>query len=372
MQYETASFQNIDERLMITRENILNIDSINQDTKELIAMLMIFRDSASRFFKHLNVVITESIVQSSRRLRERQSSNDVIDMNTIFDKELLIVLQALCHELMQVINTLLTKVDLLSNYEDDTRFQDSFRPQVANLFIQGPKRKLNMLNLQESLASYRSLCTGVDHVVNLFHSLLATKTAESISLEDLFYLGSIFSSKSEHLLARSLFHGLMHLFGVRLHPLLLSSMKQRQMPSSVTENNLVKEWLGGNPTAVAWETFKIFSVNRNKLQVKLVGMLSHWGVVGSEALYVDEQLGQQQEQPNAQCCSSWVLIFTTTLMDMYMKILCEGNLLQCKEYGYFYWYWDYIASVNAHAIDKLRYISFLCITYYLYLSLLLF
>ena len=54
-----------------------------------------------------------------------------------------------------------------------------------------------------------------------------------------------------------------------------------------------------------------------------------------------------------QHCMMWVMLTTTFLMDLYMGLAVENGLLAMDEYSYFFYYWDYIASTRAWAIESL-------------------
>jgi hypothetical protein len=79
-----------------------------------------------------------------------------------------------------------------------------------------------------------------------------------------------------------------------------------------------------------------------------------------EANYLDNQFRAANEitDDRAQYCSYWAILSTALLMDLQMGLTVESNLLGDDELAYFYWYWDYLCSTRAYAIEKLRELRF--------------
>lgn len=102
-------------------------------------------------------------------------------------------------------------------------------------------------------------------------------------------------------------------------------------------------------------------------------MIDLWAHVSSEAIFVDNQFLQdinsaesavttagkgaksaQAPVQNLQWCSLWALLQVILIMDLYMSLMVEMDLIGVEEWDYFYWYWDYLASTGVFAGEKLR------------------
>lgn len=113
------------------------------------------------------------------------------------------------------------------------------------------------------------------------------------------------------------------------------------------------------------------------LASRIQNMLDLWAHVSSEAIFVDNQFlhdinssaepagsqgqgkgkggaAQQAQAQNLQWCSLWALMHVITIMDLYMSLMVEMDLVGVEEWDYFYWYWDYLASTGVFAGEKLR------------------
>ncbi|KAJ1442253.1 hypothetical protein B484DRAFT_390221 [Ochromonadaceae sp. CCMP2298] len=90
-------------------------------------------------------------------------------------------------------------------------------------------------------------------------------------------------------------------------------------------------------------------------------------MVSGEAIFVDNRFttdmlgegggqgqGGEQGQGAQQWCSLWALLMTVQVMDLYLSLTVENDLLQVEEWDFFYWYWDYVCSTGVFTAEKLR------------------
>lgn len=320
------------------------------DEKDVIVSLLTLRNLTTKLFAAFNHVVTTCITAATSRLRSRSNGAEKIEIDEILSMDSLNCFKHACENSLRCVNELLAKSVILEGFISEV-IRSELVSSVSNLYLSGPKRKSSRVGFTESLHVLSSIITGFVDVVNVLLPLLNGN--EKYDFEDILLMLCDRSSKCEHLLVRSLLCSLLHCVGVNMNKFL--SFK-RLLSDNLASNDLVLEWIGGNLTLSAWETIKLLCSNRRKIFARLTSLLSNWGVISSEALYVDEQLKNLSNNPQSfpQICTSWTTLIVTRLMDLYMKLVCESSILESSELGYFYWYWDYILSVNAHARDKLR------------------
>jgi uncharacterized membrane protein YgcG len=177
------------------------------------------------------------------------------------------------------------------------------------------------------------------------------------------------TSTCPHLLTRCHYVAVLHALSPDISGLLWGSMYARGLPTSLLESELMQlMWLPGNPTLTAWETLKGLMACRSKLfSVRLQGVLDLWGSVSNEAIFVDNRFNAEiglvpartseqeaEQQPVQQWASLWALTYTVQVMDLYMSLVVELDLLSAEEVDYFYWYWDYLCTTGTFAWEKLR------------------
>jgi hypothetical protein len=93
-------------------------------------------------------------------------------------------------------------------------------------------------------------------------------------------------------------------------------------------------------------------------------MIDLWSHVSSEAIYIDNRFhsdlsaGATDEATlqaqQLQWSSLWALQYTVQVMDLYMALMVEMDLIGVEEWDYFYWYWDYLCSTGVFTAEKLR------------------
>lgn len=69
---------------------------------------------------------------------------------------------------------------------------------------------------------------------------------------------------------------------------------------------------------------------------------------------VRDALSAGEGQPTQQWFTYWAMALVTGLMDTYLSVQMEMDLLAPSEICSFYWYWDYILSSQMWAVKKMR------------------
>lgn len=275
----------------------------------------------------------------------------------------------------------------------------AFNSVIVKLQQVGPIRRVPLRNYSDNLEYIRNICDEMSTVCESALPLFTTATADSVSalvsivamkcsnsklcdgndnasltLDDVLHTSLHLSSACLHLLPRCLYCAVLHVLSPDICSLLWASMHAKGLPAALLESDLLrKQWLPGNPATAVWDTLKALVVCRSRLlSSRMENVIALWGHVAGEALYVDEKFredcgiggdqqatatataaAQQQQQP-MQWCSLWALLLTVQMMDLYMGLVVEMNLLQPSEWDYFYWYWDYICSTASYTVDRMR------------------
>lgn len=94
---------------------------------------------------------------------------------------------------------------------------------------------------------------------------------------------------------------------------------------------------------------------------RLPNILELWNNVANESLFIDSNFHRDlhgaeaaAETPQYQWSSLWALQHVISMMDLYMSLMVEMDLVGVEEWDYFYWYWDYICNSGVYAAEKLR------------------
>ncbi len=183
------------------------------------------------------------------------------------------------------------------------------------------------------------------------HSAQAT-----LSADELLNLAAELSESRMHVVARSLFVGVLFSLSPRLEQMLQLSMSRHGLPNSIVHSALVEQqWLGGNPSSALWENLKALCVNRNMLLSRMETVLATWGAVCTEALYIDDQFRRENGIADGPAWSStWSSILSAQAMDLHLGLLAELGVLGAQELDYFFWYWDFVCTSRAFAMERLR------------------
>ncbi len=249
------------------------------------------------------------------------------------------------------------------------------KPCLARLHMVGPLRKVERTSFSESLKDMQRICNDLlvvfaatellpDHLEIIVNArdVHASVPPHNLSWEQVFQLFVDLSKQRLHLIARSWCIAVQSVISLDLNTYLVNSMRHRGIPNSILfVQTVIDEWIAGNPCLAAWEVMRSTSVCRSRIISRMENILSLWGHVATEAMYVDDRIRLELTLPAEQqhkWLSAWAIVMTTKFMDIYMELLMDMDVLDKTEFDSFYWYWDYILTTQGHAIDRLRSLNY--------------
>jgi hypothetical protein len=292
------------------------------------------------------------------------------------------MLSTIKHSNVSLCNTLKRTMDvfkdspLLACNPLENLYSPIYGNTPGNINSNAPKRQVIIKPLKESLAEVLKITEQVEEVASSvilsFAStrLVGDQLATNYSFEEFLRNSITFSEKSFHLLSRSYYMAFLYIVGPLLDEMLLNSMASRGLPPKLLKlKNSVREWIFSSPTLASWESIKLCSLSRGRLFSRLENVISLWGNVTTEALYLDERINEEVAAPSSKFAdlvlldhhdnniywvATWTVVVCTTIMDLHMQLIAEMGILEQHELDSFYWYWDYLHSTHLHAIDKLQ------------------
>lgn len=88
-------------------------------------------------------------------------------------------------------------------------------------------------------------------------------------------------------------YGLLELCSQLSHVNIVTQCYISGLPDSYLCNSVCEEWLRTSAAFLLWDTLKVLTVHRNKVQLKWDGLFSRWGNFVLEAQYVDNAISMQ-------------------------------------------------------------------------------
>jgi hypothetical protein len=210
-----------------------------------------------------------------------------------------------------------------------------------------PPRKLTVRSFSDSLTAMKSMCKDVAAVVETVRMLMEQ---QGLHFEELLCVCMDLSQHRLHLLARSLVVAAIRYYTADTIPLVIQSLSLRNFPKSLlTYPLLLEKWM---PTLarVCWDSLRAMLAHRAKLQTRLEVVLAEWATVVNDAPFVDHHYHAEVVTSSGRSGKSnqkgevlpwfryWTLALVTQLMDLYMGLLMENQLIAISELDYFYWY----------------------------------
>jgi hypothetical protein len=374
---------------------------VPSSVREVLLKFLCVRRQEFLFYSSLDNLLKTTISEATRKIKSRQSNDDTslllssitldnptIDIGGFSD--LLPLNQQLLSDLRTLKESFTIFLDTVDNRNEVSLMEIGetvfCRDHLPKLVMNGPKRDVEIgtfffridqeIEVHRQLEEmYSSFFKGLPFVFR--HMSCAVLDITNLPFEDLFWRCSAVSSKRYHVVVRSFFVGLLHLFGVNIDRFLYNSLRSWKIPDKVLGiKALPLEWIKGTPSIAAWDLLRLTTINRNKLYCRMDQLFSVWGNVATESLYLDERINEEiaadptkyfdlialAENSTATGTSTgpmywfatWSVIHTTMIMNLFMKLTVEMQVLELKELDYFYWYWDYILSTHLYSIDKIK------------------
>eukprot|EP01038_Epipyxis_sp_PR26KG_P016017 gene16017-21740_t len=257
--------------------------------------------------------------------------------------------------------------DTIDDVIKDTMIPQDINPSINFAFSRNltriaqvsPVRTITFQPFSKSILSLKNIAKEILDLSILALSLL--ENAE-LNFDEILYIVMDCSKSNQHLLTRTYLIAILSIFNTNMHNLLYKSMSMRGIPTVFIDSDLVSfTWIQSSLSIAMWDTLKTLCVNRNKLFGRMEGILSYFGTISADSLIIDGELKkifkEYFEIPlmlKQQWFSSWAMIITTSLMDQYLSLMMEFQLLEVNELDYFFWYWDFVCNSYIFSIDKLK------------------
>lgn len=220
-----------------------------------------------------------------------------------------------------------------------------------------------MQNNPVRVIRYRSFTKAIEQLKQIFTESLQIyllnetfSTNLNLNYSTLFHASMNVSYSKMHLLARCLYVSFIGIqCNQRMPELVTRSMIELGIVPVILEqfDPICNKWLSVLHL-VCLETLRTLCVNRNRLLSRLDNLLNNWGVIVRESSYIDQQFHADSNGGCRQWLSSWCTCQGTLLMELYLSLAMEMELVHGTELDYYYWYWDYICSSNTWAYQNLR------------------
>jgi hypothetical protein len=366
--------------------------------REVLVKFLSVRKQELLFYSSLDSLLKTTISEATKKIKTRQSGDDAasllssvsldspsIDISGFsalisLNQQLLFDLQGLKESFTRFLGTIEIKSELPLLEIAESVF---CRDHLSKLVMNGPKRDVEIGTFAFRIDQEIDLHKQLEELYSNFfkdfpffkrHMAPAVLDITNLPFEDIFWKCSAISSKRYHVIVRSYHVGLLHLFGVNIDRFLYNSLRYWKIPDKVIGiKALPLEWIKGTPSIAAWDLLRLTTINRNKLYCRMDLLFSVWGNVATESLYLDERINEEIAADPSRYSdlialaenngtttgpmywfATWSVIHTTMIMNLFMKLTVEMDVLEIKEYDYFYWYWDYILSTHLYSIDKIK------------------
>lgn len=230
-------------------------------------------------------------------------------------------------------------------------------------------RYIKFASFLEAIKSFQVMCQQVLRVCNILENFLDDFPSK-LDFDTILHTTVDLSSSKLQLLSRSVYLAALQVYTARMSVLLQRSMVARGIPEKLCNMELVQlQWLP-IVSRVASDTLRVLCVHRNRLLVRLDGVLTSWsvqklsrkfdliiyfyfnfyfyfyfcnccvsnrGVIVGEAGIVEQQyrlavLAEMEategvvtgaEESISQWCICWSLLYVTLLMDLHFGLTME-------------------------------------------------
>jgi hypothetical protein len=140
----------------------------------------------------------------------------------------------------------------------------------------GPIRRVEMKPYLASVSFVQNICREVAEISGVIMSFFEMPTVSTVAqavaatptpgsllqpgiltFDHLLHTSLHVSSARLHLLTRSYYLAVLYVFSVEMNALMWASLYSKGLPKALVESELVTvHWVGGNPSAAAWDTLK--------------------------------------------------------------------------------------------------------------------
>lgn len=341
-----------------------------QGVNDEILLLLQFRSQYLDLTMEIQTLIRECVLLSKKTSSENDTSAVTIALSRIKQqsKDLLALLedlQTLCSNTELVIDTQLIEnsftIDILKiNQNTPARCFPYLSYPRAVGFIQAMICQINVLCQDlEKILVLASQDLDHDYLLAYFTNIssLATKFASGP--------GTCEPAKgSTSIFPRSFLWGVTHSIRPLMSKFLFNSMYSRGIPKYLTQLELCGQWrdIVAN---IVWDTLKVFCVHRYRVTSRLEQLFERYGSMVADGFMLDRAaendpslnsnlMVSPTKEPKVEWFIAWAIHLASGVMDLYMELLVEMDLLSYSELACFHWYWDYLISTRAWSVRTMR------------------
>jgi hypothetical protein len=341
-------------------------DVYRQGVNDEILLLLQFRSRYLELTMAIQTLIRTCILQSKKASPEEEMSAVPLVLSQIKQQS---------NDLLRLLSELQT---LSSNTElvvDTQLIENSFTLDILKINQNTPARYFPFLSYPQAIGFFEAmirqitvLCQDLDKILvlasqDLDHDYLLTYFTNISSLATKFPSGPGTcepAKGSTSILPRSFLWGVTHTIRHLFPRFLLNSMHSRGIPKYLTQSELCGQWreIVAN---IVWDTLKVFCMHRYRVTSRLEQLFERYGSMVADGFMLDRYAEKDttvsskliQEQ-KIEWFIAWAIHLTSGVMDLYMELLMEMDLLSYSELACFHWYWDYLISTRAWSVKTMR------------------
>ena len=234
--------------------------------------------------------------------------------------------------------------------------QFAFSTSLVKMMQNSPIRHIKFNVFPAAVGYIRGVCSELLEIGELIKEFDMLDDAGKLSLDHLLQSIAACSQLRLHIVTRSVLVSALHKISINMEECIFQSMRCHGVPMALLQWEPLALFVREVMVQVCWSTVKGLTVNRSKLLIKLDGLLASWGTVMTDVHEISLQflVVNKINDEKQIWCQYWTMLHTTLLMDMFMAVSAESNLLSANELDYFFWYWDFVCNTRVYAFEKLR------------------
>jgi hypothetical protein len=335
-----------------------------------ILLLLRFRSQYLNLTTAIQTLIRECIILSKKPSPENDMSAVPLALSQIKQQsdDLL--------ELLSELQTLASNTELVT---DTQLIENSFTMDILKINQNTPARFFPFLSYPQAIGFIEAmvrqisvLCQDLDKILvlsnqDLDHDYLLSYFTHISSLATKFSSGPGTcepAKGSTCVLPRSFLWGVTHSIRPLMSQILFNSMRSRGIPTYLTKLELCGQWRDIVANLV-WDTLRLFCGHRYRLNCRLEQLFERYGSMVADGFMLDRAAENDpsllsilstnpSKEQKVEWFIAWAIHLTTGVMDIYMELLMEMELLSYSELDCFHWYWDYLISTRAWSVRTMR------------------
>lgn len=336
-------------------ESILSLFKTVDNDNSLLSLLLKFRLSTHLLLSKLHSLVIFSITYA-------KSDHSVDQQNGKKEEWKLLMNDAnnTLIELIVIIQLIQSNEDIKEEDEHQS-IKFAFNQVISKIIQNSPQRQLDILNFKDSVCYFLSVLQSLKDTFSLF--IRHQDINYLLNLEDLLHSTIALSDKHLHVFTRSIYFGALQIYNKDSAIQIIQSLRFREFPSFYYQFDETQSYYPlltnfySSLSLLSYETIKIVCQNRNRIATKMNSLFSAWGAFMTRCIDIDEIYllqNQRQYESSHQWLICWGTSLCSLLMNFYLSLLIETNLISKIELDYFYWYREYISNSFCIGLDRLR------------------